>query len=203
MPGPAVSQTEICNLALSHIAQRPIETIEDANSVQAVQCKRVWNTALKEALASHDWGFCTVIKPLVLSATYTPLGWLYAYQHPPLAVAIWHVYNEATTDVSVGEEFRQVYDPDRNEQVIVTNCAEAYAEYSSWITDTAQFEPRFVTAFAYRLAAELAIPLVGDPGLAAQMTAGFNAAVNDAERMSSYENYEQPHPHSDILDARE
>ena len=56
------TQVDIINLALGHIAMRPIAAIDDATP-EAVAASRVWLPALREALRSHDWGFATVVEP--------------------------------------------------------------------------------------------------------------------------------------------
>jgi hypothetical protein len=193
---PAPSQTEIVNIALAHLKQRKIANLTES-SVQAVEANRCYETARRETLRSHDWGFATVVKALVLNATYAVSStgiyagkWLYAYTYPSNAVAVWHVYSESTADKDNGEQFRIIYDPDHNQRIILTDCYQALGEYTFDVQDTTMFDANFVTAFACRLAFDMAPNLTGDDQVAGEMLKLFNMAISEAERMSSYEAYD-------------
>jgi hypothetical protein len=156
---------------------------------------RVWDSSRKESLRGHDWSFGTVVAVLATSsyATVTTAGmyagdYLYAYQYPSNCLAMWHVYNENLKDKSVGEDFRELYDPTNSQRVIVSNTPDALGEYTFDVTDPQFYDANFVTVLSYRLAADLAMPLTGDPNLAITMMKVFTEMMNDAERMSSYEN---------------
>ena len=190
---PATSQTEIINLALGHLKQRKITSPTEV-SVQAQEAMRYYEIARKEALRSHDWGFATVVKDGALDATYPVSAtgvyageWLFAYTYPANAVAIWHLYNEATVDKDNGELFRVLYDDTNNKKVIVTNTENALIEYTFDVQDTTMYDANFVTAFGWRLAYEMAPNLTGDDAVADEMMNMFNMAISEAERMSSYE----------------
>lgn len=189
------TQVEIINLALGHIAQAPITLTTDA-SVQAQAAMRIWDTARKEALRGHDWSFGTVVTALTANTTYATIStsglyagdYIYCYDYPANCLAMWHVYNESLKDKSVGEDFRELYDPVNSAKVIVTNTADALGEYTFDVTDPSFYDANFVTVLSYRLAAELAMPLTGDPQLAITMMKVFTDMMAEAERMSSYEN---------------
>ena len=188
-----VSKTEIINLALGHLKQRKI-TSETEVSVQAQEAMRSYDIARREALRSHDWGFATVVKDGALDSTYpaSTTGvyageWLFAYTYPANAIAVWHVYNEATKDKDNGELFRCIYDDTNNKKVILTNTEYALIEYTFDVQDTTMYDANFIPAFAWRLAYEMAPNLTGDDAIAGEMLKMFNMAVSEAERMSSYE----------------
>lgn len=183
------TQTEICNLALLHIAKKAISIITDTNSPNAIACNRVWTIAVRETLRSNDWTFARVVEELTESATYdpTPYGYIYAYVVPVRCLSIRTIFNEGTKDKNLGEKYERVFDPATNEQLILTNCQDAYIKYTYLVSDITQFDPSFVTALGYRLAAELAKPLTGDDSLTVKMIQLFNNAVSEAQRMASYE----------------
>ena len=205
------NQVEIINLALSHIGIAPIASISEA-SVQAQTAMRCWDSARKESLRGHDWAFATVVATLSYSttlATLTTSGlyageWVYAYQYPSNCVAMWHLYNEVTENKDLGEEFREIYDAVNSQKVLVSNCVDALGEYTFDVTDPSFYDANFVTMFSYRLAADLAMPLTGDPNLSVTMMKVFNELMNDAERMSAYENNpgKQTNESSRFIDAR-
>jgi len=195
------SQVEIINLALSHIAQKPIVAITEA-SPSAVAALRVWDLSLRDALRTGAPGFATAVVALALVATYTPLHWTYAYAYPANCLAMLKVYTEGTGDPARGEEFRELYDSVGNVKVIVSNVEDAYGEYVYLISDTTLFDASFVTAMAYRLAANLAIPLVGDKTLAESMDKKFITAASECARLDSYEQNKPAQQKSKFLDAR-
>ncbi len=195
------SQVSIINLGLSHIAQKPIVAIDDA-SPQALAVMRVWDLSLREALRASTPGFATAVIALALSATYTPLHWLYGYAYPANCLAMNKVYTEATLDPAIGEEFREVYDQVGNVKIIVANVAEAYGEYTYLISDTTLFDPSFAKAMGYRLASDLAIPLVGDRALAESMEKKFITAASECNRLNSYEQKKPAQQKSKFIDAR-
>lgn len=189
------TQVEVINLALGHIAQAPITSISEA-SVQAEAAVRIWDTARKEALRGHDWAFATVVATLTPSATFATLcasgtyagNWQYAYTYPGNCLALWKVYNEAKTDKTVSEDFRELYDSTNAQKVIVTNTPTALGEYTFDVTDPAHFDSNFTMVLSYRLAAGLAMQLTGDPQLGMTMTGLFEKMLHEAKRGSSLEN---------------
>lgn len=186
---PLTSQTEIINLALGHIGQKPVEDITEKSS-QANASLKIWNSCLKETLQNHDWSFATIVLPLDLHATYDPepAGYLFAYAYPANCLALWHVYNSETIDKTLGERYRVLYDPTSKTKVVLTDTALAYGEYTFYVDDTSKFDQFFVTALSHRLASELAIILNGDAEMAKTQIAIFNTMISEAERMNSYEN---------------
>lgn len=62
-------------------------------------------------------------------------------------------------------------------------------------------DPTFVNALAFALAAELAIPLKGDPALAAAMQRNYVQSVNGAAALSLSESFEKT-PDCSFLSVR-
>ena len=190
---PMTSKTELINMALAHIKQRKIASLTEV-SIQASEALRCYEIARHETLRGHDWGFATVVKSLSLDSTYatdsegTYAGkWIYAYTYPANCVAMWHIYSVGTTDKDNGEQFRVVYDDTNNKKVILTDTDEALGEYTFDVQDVTMFDANFVSAFAYRLAADMAPNLTGDDSIAESMFKMYTALMQDAERVASYE----------------
>ncbi|MBU2051423.1 MAG: hypothetical protein KKH61_20940 [Gammaproteobacteria bacterium] len=166
----------------------------------------ITSTALtyKCATAHTSGTFATDLAAVkwVLYTAYVPLHWLYSYDLPSSSLGIWKVYNEGTKDKDVGENFRVIYDRVNGKEVIITDCADAYAEYGYLISDTTLFDSNFTNALAYRLAAELAMPLNGDPQQAAEMIKLFNNAKSEAERSSGYESKTPDEQANPFVDSR-
>lgn len=178
------TQLEIVNKALGHIAVAPIVSMSEA-SPAAELASLIWDSCRKECLRGHDWAFATVIVSLS-TANYTiaTQDWTYAYQYPSDCIAMWKVYyNETDRD----QAFREVYDSVNAAKVILSNVTNAKGEYTFDQTSPTPWDSNFVSVVSYFLAANMAKPLTGDPSLAKMMMDMFNAYMNDAERMGSYE----------------
>jgi hypothetical protein len=195
---------QIINLALGKLMLSSISDLTD-DTVPGLKAIEFWSACLKECLAVRPWSFATVIAALTEDEDVTPLYYSYAYTYPALAIKIWRIYDEATVDKKIGEKFRTLLIPgDTNKVVIETDLPDAYAEYSYFVDDAALFDAAFSDVLATRLAAELAMPLTGDQGLATKLISIFNTIKSEAERLNSYETYEprQNDNDSSILNAR-
>lgn len=199
---------DIINLALSHIAQKPITQAQlNGNlTVQTQAALRVWAFVLKETLRGYDWGFARVEEALVAvaAATYEPVNYEYAYVYPANCLAIRRIFNASTSEKTIGEKFMEVYDVTNAAKRIVTDASDAYIRYTYYLTNTTLYDSYFVTAFSHRLAAELVIPLNGDKEMAKGQIAIFNNLISEAHRHSSSESNEvhEANEKSDIADAR-
>ena len=199
----AATQVGIINLGLSHIGQTPIVTMVET-TVQREAASRVWEYILKEVLASYNWGFARVTLALTVLSNYTSLIYTYAYTYPSSCVRVWKVYGDGSTEHTIGVKFRVLYDTTNNQKVIVTDLEDAYAEYTHFQETVTEYDPYFITALSHRLAAELAVPLNGDPEMAKGQIAIFNNLIKEAHRFSAHESKEtkQANEKSDIVDAR-
>lgn len=83
------TETELCNLALSHFAGKSIAAM-DENSREAEACRTAFGTALAFVLSDFDWKFASTKKAgvaIVLDqvpelATVDLDGWAYLYEYP-------------------------------------------------------------------------------------------------------------------------
>jgi len=199
----APTQVSIINLSLSHVAAKPIQSLVEV-TVQCQAALRAWDFTLKETLRGYNWGFAKTQVALAEVATYTPLIYEYAYAMPAQCVAVRLVFNAGTLDQDVGEKFEVLYDPTTNQNIIVTDCETAYAEYTYLVADVTKFDSFFITTLSHRLAAELAMPLSGDKDMAKDQLTIFNTLCSEAHRHSSYESNKahESNEKSDIVDSR-
>lgn len=199
---------EIINLALSHIAQKPItQTQLNTNStIQTQAAIREWASALKETLAGYDWGFARVEEALtvIAAATFEPVNYEYAYVRPTDCVAIWRIFNASTSEKTIGEKFMEIYDKTNALVRICTDASDAYIRYTYYLTTTSLYSPYFTTAFSHRLASALAVPLNGNKEEAKGQIAVFNTMISEAHRHDSYGTNEthEANEKSDIVDSR-
>ena len=173
------SETEICQLALSHIRGGSINSL-DENSRQAQLCKLHYPVLRDQLLRDVPWQFAHKVKPLAL-LTDDLFNWIYAYQYPADCININRIMNRyesvssSTPGSAVSSRF---YDPglprpnlsnpivyeiqnvDDN-RVIATNEVEARIDYRAKVTNTNLFDSQFVLMLSHLLGANLAIPIIG------------------------------------------
>lgn len=170
------SEVEICNLALSHIRGRSINSLTEA-SREAQQCKLKYPILRDVVLESTPWQFATSLIALALRAE-DPLEWIYSYQNPSDALNIQYItadFGFRSQDAE-GLAFRnrnqiEFVEPDTQvpyemglfdgNSVILTDQRDAYAKFTAKVTDPNLFSNLFKNALSRYLAAELALPIVG------------------------------------------
>jgi len=164
------SAVDICNLALSHVANRANITSIDPpdQTVEADHCARFYPIALGEILESHEWRFATrrvALSELLLN----PVDhWQYAYAYPNLCVRPVAVLMPESTDDTAVQEYTVESDDDGS-MIIYANIPQAVLKYIALVNDSAKFSPLFVVALGYLLGSHLAGVLPKDLRLKASL----------------------------------
>jgi len=154
------------------------------NSVAARTASVVWDYIRDEVLAAFPWNFAKDTDVLVQDTT-TPDDYDYRYSKPASCLKILSVTQE---DVAVPYVERGDYlysDTDNTSYNIII-------EYVTIITDYAKWPPRFINAFAYRLAAELGAKLESIDVNA--MLQKYLLALNDATGHNQGQDYIEDDP---------
>lgn len=170
------SVIDICNIGLSHIRARSINSLEES-STEAQQCALHFDGLRDSVLRAVDWQFAKKAVALTLKFEQ-PLEWRYAYQYPTDCLKLRRVVGDYffkdQTAYGLRNRFAYANDSLRpdveapfelenigGEKVIVTDEPEAYGIYTKKISDPAIFDPLFTQALAWLVAATLAIPVIG------------------------------------------
>jgi hypothetical protein len=169
------SVVSICNMALGKIGAQSITAITEA-SENARACNRFYEACRDELLRRHPWNFAINRATLAQLADPPAYGYDHAYQLPssPYCLRVLELYEERDSGYDFLIEGRK----------LITDSDTARIKYIQQVTDPAQFDSTFVEALATRLAAEIAIPVTGESGIAealiklAEMKA-FEAIGND------------------------
>jgi hypothetical protein len=152
------SEVGICNLALSHLGQGAISSL-DENSTEAELCKLAYPVARDASLRDHPWNFAMRREALALLAETPPPGWTLVYQYPPDCLAARYILPE----IGCGKPpFEVALGGSGHIRVILCNEPQAWLAYTARVTDTTVFDPLFVQLVTVRLAADLAQPLTGE-----------------------------------------
>lgn len=156
----ALSEVDICNLALGWVGGNLITSLDDATN-EARLCKAMYESSRDAALEDRDWTFATSRKYLTPLASAPAFGYSKAFQLPSDCLRVIQVDSDA--DFNNGENWT------REEDTILANVSALYIRYIKQITNPAKFSPGFSHACAARLAADLAIPIAGSKELQALM----------------------------------
>jgi len=219
------SQVEICNIALSNIRAKSINNINEA-SVNAQYCKLKYDLVLDFMLRSSPWNFAKKQTALALLESEL-FGWIYAYQYPTDCLRINRLMS-AVDQLALSDDgyaFRPDYyshDPlldhanhrvavkyevltFSNNKVIGVNQPEVWVDYQFSVTDPNEYDSSFIMAFAWYLAAEIAVPVIGgdngraERGAALQM---YKATLAEAMAMDSNEQNNGPPRESEFILTR-
>jgi len=166
----ATSKVKICNLALTLIGADTINAIDD-DSTPAKKCNAIYDYILEDLLTSCPWTFAQKRVALALldeDPVYTDDGVAYVYQKPTDCLKVNFTNVENALVKIEGDK-------------ILSDTASLYIMYTYNVTDPTKYTPKFTTALAGRLAAELAFPITNSRTLAADlMNVYLNEKLPDA-----------------------
>jgi hypothetical protein len=195
----AISNVDICNVALNHLGQRAITALTEQSN-EARKCNLIFNIARDSVLRSHDWSFAAKTEALaVLSETF--IGWDFLYARPSNCLFIRRIFNEGNVNDNIPNEFKEVKST-IGQKAIATNTDLAYIEYTIPVTDPNDYDPNFVEAFTFKLASMLCKSLTGDLEMMKVMDALFQQSIPEAKRVNKGSNYRKPSDYSSYLAAR-
>lgn len=145
-----MSKIDICNMALAHLGQAPINSTTDQNE-RARRCEMFYSVALAKLLKCHPWRFADTTATLAQVAdNRLPPPYNYAYARPADALQI----NAVFSDVQHHTKFWEA--SDSTGRMLVTYEPAKYVNYTRSVTDTNLFDAAFTLALSWELAAQLA-----------------------------------------------
>lgn len=150
------SQIAICNKALSHLGiSTEIQDITEA-SKEARACARFYSDVIETSLRDYPWGFASVLASLGAPVTIaTNKEWYYSYRMPPDCLTLIRLLSGSRIDTEDSRvPFKKAHDSQGT--IILTDLTDAYAEYTSTVTDPSLFPADFADAAALLLAGMIA-----------------------------------------------
>ena len=197
----AVTKVGICNLALTRLGVKNITTLTEA-SEPARKVSQVYDNALDTVLQEHDWSFAASQPTVLVEApNLTAVGWDYVYALPTKCLFVRRVYNESTLANKDEQDFKKVFVPSINAEVIYSNLAEAVCDYTYQVLDESIFSPSFVTALSLYLAHMVGPALVGS-AYNGQAYQEYLRALDSARATNKSEGKETVDRPSDYENAR-
>lgn len=209
------SKVEICNLALANIRAQSINDINEA-SIQAQMCKLKYDFVLDFMLRDVPWNFAKKQIPLAL-LTDDLFSWVYAYQYPSDCLRVRRLmstvnqvtetepgfvyrpeyYNNNPLDYLSSNTVRIPYEiiNSSDNLVLGANDADLWIEYTVKVIDPNKYDSQFIMAFAWYLAAEIAMPIIGGENGDAQRRNAlqmYARTVSEATALNANERDENP-----------
>lgn len=189
-----VTDVQVCNIALARIKGQPISDLETDDSTSAVYCRTFYEPARDAVLREHPWGFAVTRQSMAQSAEINKTAYGFMYQMPtdprclrPLGLITMDFYDSAC---SFKVEGKYLY----------TDEMSPILRYIAQVTDPTLFDALFINAFAWRLAAELVIPLNGDS--ASEPWAMYERSLLKAAGIDELSKVEAPLPSGNWTDNR-
>tara|TARA_B100001013_G_C24619421_1_gene446588 strand:- start:475 stop:1122 length:648 start_codon:yes stop_codon:yes gene_type:complete len=195
------SEVQIAKLALSYVGDRfDITSLTEA-STEAEQVNLVFVEARDSLLRQHTWNFAKKFSsPAALTGT-APNLWTFMYLYPVDALRILSITNPAGREATP-IKFEVGINGD-DEYCVLTDQEDAQIKYIKRITDTQEFDANFTVAFAYSIAAKIAMALTGDGGIATNLYNMYQAQLNMARGNDAAEGIEPDPPEAGWILARD
>jgi hypothetical protein len=183
------SQTDICNVALSHCGTRSKIASIDEGSTEASACLTHFALARDSLLRTFDWNFARLTASLGALQS-PPSRWAYKYALPVDCLRLRRL-NDAPL-LLLPETFYEVAaDKDSTGayiNVILANVSPVSAIYTARVTDPGRWDPGFTDAVTYDLAMRICIELTGKEERLARLAQMRQAAIREAAAEMANEN---------------
>lgn len=194
------TETDICNLALSHIGSGSIASFLAEQSHLAVECRKLYPSARDTVLRDHEWGFAERRDALALTTGITPVGYEYAYAYPLGCIRALRIWKEAKDTPPY--EFIINASDSLTQKVILTDIVEAVLVYTARVVHPNVYDDAFIYALSYRLATDLAIPITKKPQIAVGMAAVYDKRMAETKKSDSDEQVKKKNTYNELANAR-
>jgi hypothetical protein len=159
-----VTDTEIANLALSHLGVGvEISDLATENSPEAKACRRFMEPSRRQTLRDFPWTFASKQSSLGLVTVNPTTEWAYSYTYPSDCLEFRRILSGIRRDSRQTKiPFKIVYGTASRE--IYTDMKDAVGEYTVDVTETGRIPDDCAMAISFRLAAYIAPRVTGgDP----------------------------------------
>jgi len=199
------SETEIANLALSHLGiGKEIAILETEKSEEAAACRRFYTICRDASLRDFPWPFCTRIAALGLVETDPSSEWAFSYRYPSNAWKLRRILSGTRNDDRQTRVPYKVYSDDDG-KLIYTDMEDAELEFTVKETNPERFDPDFIMFLSLRLAAMIAPRLSrGDPFKMGQRAVQlYEFEASKARATAVNEQQDEENPESQFISGRE
>jgi hypothetical protein len=159
------SVTDICNLALGHLGEARVESLDEDNLASRA-CSLHYAAARDQVLRSHRWNFAQGRVALEQLSEEPAFGWRYQYTLPVDCLRVLEFNGTEMGDV-ISEEF--IVEGRR----LLTNAETAKLVYTRRIEDVSEFDALFVEALALKLGVLLSETIRGSTGKTGELLSTY------------------------------
>ena len=167
------TKVEIVNIALARLGESPIQSL-DEGTVPANMAKVFYDPARRATPRS------------LAKLAESPVDFRFAFALPADCLRAIRLRREGASDFSDPSGPRFVLHGGE----LLTDMESALLEYVSDVEDPARFDDKFVEAFSFKLASELAMPVKGSSELMANYMNVYTTKVSQAASLSGGEQQE-------------
>jgi len=187
------SEVGICNSALIKIGAARITSLTEG-SKNANLCNEQYAKLRDSELRGHTWNFAKTRVKLAQISGAPVSGFDYHYQLPTDWLRAIAAYDSDADQGVLTYEIKG----DR----LLADSTDVYLVYVRQVTDPNDMDAMFREALAYRLAAELAIPIASSGSLHDRMMRGFGSALRRAKSADAIEDFPEQFPSSPWVTGR-
>lgn len=196
--------TDVCNMALAHIAKGRIASIDEQTEM-ARQCKLFYDSTRKELLRAYTWGFAKRVSKLAELTVESPY-WKKVYAYPEKCIAVRKIFDSETgAMIRAGEQEQEEWDLYMaSDNVLAIGCdlPNAWLEYTYDVDDVELFSSDFLSALTHMLAFNICVQLTGNSGLQQTQYQLAQAALMKAKYTTAAEKKEKPDYPTRYFDGR-
>jgi hypothetical protein len=204
----AISQVQICNMALAFVGATPIEAMGERTK-EASQCRLWYDVCREQTLSAFNWGFARKRRTLACHGDDPPDQWAYRYQYPVDCLkARWIVNPFDSTGIGapfiIGSDIG-TYWPNASDAIpfevemapngtksILTNeqCPELVYTFNQ--DEPGFFSQHFVDCLAVNMASRMAFTITGKRSIANDAAEQYVFLVRNAAALDANESVSKP-----------
>lgn len=180
------NQIDICNLALRHIAEQPINSLTEGSEAANV-LSNIFDFVYEEELRSYPWRWASDTEELAQVSAEEPPDFAYVHQLPAD-----YLQMQRIIDLVTGSTYYDAWDEyygrwslrqaewEIRDGKIYSNWETLTIKYTKLITDYSKLDSTFVIALSWRLAHEIAPSLTTRDDLANRAYQMYQIEINKA-----------------------
>ena len=197
----ASSVVAICNMALARVGQSIFIDSLSENITAAGVCDLFYEPCRDTVLADGYWNFANTRIALADLGT-PPTNWLYRYALPTDCLAVRYLIVEGSRTPLAKDRIPFEVAEEGNVRVLYTDQEEAELLYTKRQENPNLFSPQFISALAWLLASEIAMPLSAAPTLGDKAYKMYLNCISQAQAASLREGQNDVEPDCEFLTGR-
>lgn len=195
------SVVQICNIALSRIGQSArIDSLEE-QSLAAELCTLHYDECRKQVLRDFPWPFAEA-RVVLADIGSPPTNWLFRYRYPTDCLEARRITVPGNETPQADQRITFAVAYASGGRSIVSNQPQAELSYTVDVQDTTYFDPLFVSALAWKLAAELAMGLQARPENYQAASQNYAIEISKAQAAALEEGEGGVKPDSEFVTVR-